>query len=82
VKGLKAAEVATAQCPLPSITGGIGWSGLAELQRFVESGGLLVTLGSGSMLPLEAGNARRVYFVSRLYFASTARSSACGRART
>lgn len=42
------------------ITGGIGWSGLAELQRFVESGGLLVTLGSGSMLPLEGGIVRGV----------------------
>ena len=42
------------------ITGGIGWSGLAELQRFVESGGLLITLGSGSMLPLEGGIVRGV----------------------
>ncbi len=42
------------------ITGGIGWSGLADLQRFVESGGLLVTLGSGSMLPLEGGMVRGV----------------------
>jgi len=42
------------------ITGGIGWEGLAQLQRFVEEGGLLVTLGSGSMLPLEAGIVRGV----------------------
>ena len=42
------------------ITGGIGWSGLAELQRFVEAGGLLITLGSGSMLPLEGGIVRGV----------------------
>ncbi len=42
------------------ITGGIGWDGLAELQRFVEEGGLLVTLGSGSMLPLEGGIVRGV----------------------
>ncbi len=42
------------------ITGGIGWSGLGELQRFVESGGLLITLGNGSMLPLEAGIVRGV----------------------
>ena len=42
------------------ITGGIGWSGLAELQRFVDGGGLLITLGSGSMLPLEAGIVRGV----------------------
>ena len=42
------------------ITGGIGWEGLAQLQRFVEEGGLLVTLGSGSMLPLEGGMVRGV----------------------
>ena len=42
------------------ITGGIGWSGLAELQRFVDSGGLLITLGSGSALPLEGGIVRGV----------------------
>ncbi|HTX24079.1 MAG TPA: M14 family zinc carboxypeptidase [Steroidobacteraceae bacterium] len=42
------------------ITGGIGWGGLAELQRFVNSGGLLITLGNGSMLPLEAGIVRGV----------------------
>ena len=42
------------------ITGGIGWEGLAQLQRFVEDGGLLVTLGSGSMLPLEGGIVRGV----------------------
>jgi len=42
------------------ITGGIGWEGLAEIQSFVERGGLLVTLGSGSMLPLEGGIVRGV----------------------
>ncbi|MBV8784804.1 MAG: hypothetical protein JOZ67_11510 [Gammaproteobacteria bacterium] len=42
------------------ITGGIGYAGLAELQKFVSSGGLLVTLGNGSMLPLEAGLVRGV----------------------
>ena len=42
------------------ITGGIGWSGLAELQGFVDAGGLLITLGSGSMLPLEGGMVRGV----------------------
>ena len=42
------------------ITGGIGWSGVGELQRFVDSGGLLITLGSGSMLPLEGGIVRGV----------------------
>src|SRR5207245_3395811 len=42
------------------ITGGIGWSGVAELQRFVDSGGVLITLGNGSMLPLESGIVRGV----------------------
>ena len=42
------------------ITGGIGYGGLAELQKFLDAGGLLITLGSGSMLPLEAGLVRGV----------------------
>lgn len=42
------------------ITGGIGYAGLGEIQRFVESGGLLITLGSGSMLPLEGGIVRGI----------------------
>jgi hypothetical protein len=42
------------------ITGGIGWEGAAELEKFVEHGGLLVTLGSGSMLALEGGIVRGV----------------------
>jgi hypothetical protein len=42
------------------VTGGIGWEGLGQLQRFVEDGGLLVTLGSGSMLALEGGIVRGV----------------------
>jgi hypothetical protein len=42
------------------ITGGIGWEGLAQIQRFVERGGLLVTLGSGTMLAIEGGIIRGV----------------------
>ncbi len=42
------------------ITGGIGWAGLEEIQNFVEGGGLMVTLGSGSVLALEAGIVRGV----------------------
>ena len=42
------------------ITGGIGWAGLDEIQKFVEGGGLMVTLGSGSVLALEAGIVRGV----------------------
>ena len=37
------------------ITGGIGWTGMAELQEFVEGGGTLITLGNGSALPLDGG---------------------------
>jgi len=46
------------------ITGGIGWEGLAKLQSFVNDGGLLITLGSGSMLALEGGIVRGVRRVS------------------
>jgi hypothetical protein len=42
------------------ITGGIGWEGLAQIQHFVERGGLLVTLGSGSMLAIEGGLIRGI----------------------
>jgi hypothetical protein len=42
------------------ITGGIGYEGLAQIQRFIDDGGLLVTLGSGSTLALEGGLVRFV----------------------
>ena len=42
------------------ITGGIGYLGLGQIQRFIDDGGLLVTLGSGSMLALEGGLVRFV----------------------
>jgi hypothetical protein len=42
------------------ITGGIGYEGLAQIQRFVNDGGLMITLGSGSMLALEGGLVRFV----------------------
>ena len=42
------------------ITGGIGYEGLAQIQRFIADGGLMVTLGSGSMLALEGGLVRFV----------------------
>jgi Zinc carboxypeptidase len=42
------------------ITGGIGYAGLAEIQRFIEDGGLMVTLGSGTALALEGGLVRFV----------------------
>ncbi len=37
------------------ITGGPGYAGLAQLQQFVEQGGVLLTLGSGTALALEGG---------------------------
>jgi hypothetical protein len=42
------------------ITGGIGWLGLANLQQFVEDGGILITMGRGSELLLETGLVRNV----------------------
>ena len=42
------------------ITGGIGYEGLAEIQKFIDDGGLMVTLGSGTMLALEGGLVRFV----------------------
>jgi hypothetical protein len=42
------------------ITGGVGWQGLAQIQDFIERGGLMVTLGNGSMLALEGGIVRGV----------------------
>jgi hypothetical protein len=47
----------------PDITGGMGFAGAANLQRFVEGGGLLVTLGNAGTLAVEGGlvrGARRV----------------------
>jgi len=44
----------------PDITGGIGWTGMANLQRFLDEGGLLITLGNGSALALEGGLVRGV----------------------
>src|SRR6204780_3451259 len=40
------------------ITGGIGYEGLAQIQRFIEDGGPMVTLGTASMLALEGGLGR------------------------
>ncbi|HET9480353.1 MAG TPA: M14 family zinc carboxypeptidase, partial [Candidatus Polarisedimenticolia bacterium] len=37
------------------ITGGIGWAGMANLETFLDEGGLLLTLGNGSALALEGG---------------------------
>jgi hypothetical protein len=42
------------------ITGGMGLEGVLELQRFVEDGGLLVTLGNATTLPTDFGLTRSI----------------------
>jgi hypothetical protein len=42
------------------ITGGMGLDGVAEFDKFVKAGGLLVTLGAASYFPAEFGLAPRV----------------------
>jgi hypothetical protein len=42
------------------ITGGPGWAGVAALDRFVDDGGVLLTLGKGSTLALDGGLVRNV----------------------
>jgi len=42
------------------ITGGMGLDGVAEFEKFVKSGGVLVTLGTASYFPAEFGLAPKV----------------------
>ena len=42
------------------ITGGMGLEGVAEFEKFVKAGGLLVTLGAASFFPAEFGLAPKV----------------------
>ena len=42
------------------ITGGMGLAGVAELDKFVTGGGVLITLGGSSFLPAEFGITRTV----------------------
>jgi hypothetical protein len=42
------------------ITGGMGLEGVAEFEKFVKAGGVLLTLGAGSYFPAEFGLAPRV----------------------
>ena len=44
----------------PDITGGMGIPGVSELDKFVQQGGVLVTLGAASYLPAEYGITRSV----------------------
>jgi hypothetical protein len=50
------------------ITGGIGWAGMANLAQYLSDGGLLITFGNGSTLPLEGGLVRDVYRKSGAFF--------------
>lgn len=42
------------------ITGGMGLAGAAELQKFTEAGGVLITLGAASFFPPEFGLTRSI----------------------
>ncbi|HET8646494.1 MAG TPA: M14 family zinc carboxypeptidase, partial [Vicinamibacteria bacterium] len=42
------------------ITGGLTWAGVGHIEQFVRAGGVLVTLGGASTLPLDGGIARDV----------------------
>jgi hypothetical protein len=44
----------------PDITGGMGLEGVVELQKFVDAGGLLITLGTASFFPPEYGLTRKI----------------------
>ncbi|MFI5184675.1 MAG: M14 family zinc carboxypeptidase [Vicinamibacteria bacterium] len=59
---VKAAQFPTLGTPTssPDITGGLGWRGVANIEDFVRKGGLLVTLGGASSLPLDGGIAHDV----------------------
>jgi hypothetical protein len=44
----------------PDITGGPGFEGMAELRKFVDAGGTLITLGAATALAAETGIAREL----------------------
>jgi hypothetical protein len=44
----------------PDITGGMGLEGVIELQKFVQAGGVIITLGQSSTFPPEFGLTRNV----------------------
>jgi zinc carboxypeptidase len=45
------------------ITGGMGFTGLLNLNQFVQGGGVLIALGSAGRLPVEGGMARQAFAV-------------------
>ncbi len=50
------------------ITGGIGWAGMANLEKYLDAGGQLITLGNGSALALDGGLVSDVYRKSGAFF--------------
>jgi hypothetical protein len=50
------------------ITGGIGWAGMINLEKYLQAGGLLITLGNGSTLALDGGLVRDVSRKSGTFF--------------
>jgi len=52
------------------MTGGFGWAGIQNLDDFVRRGGVLVTLGGASTVPLDGGIARDVRRLSLRTFAN------------
>jgi hypothetical protein len=48
----------------PDITGGLTWHGIEVLEDFVRKGGVLITLGGASTVPLDGGIARDVSHAS------------------
>jgi hypothetical protein len=50
------------------ITGGIGWAGMGNIEKYLDAGGLLITLGNGSSLALDGGLVRDVYRKSGAFF--------------
>ena len=58
----KSAQFPTHGTPTSSadVTGGFTWAGIQRLEEFVRQGGVLITLGGASTLPLDGGIARDV----------------------
>lgn len=49
------------------MTGGIGWAGMTNLEKFLSEGGVLITLGGGSQLALDGGLVRVYVVVPAVY---------------
>jgi hypothetical protein len=46
------------------ITGGMGFEGLSNLERFIDDGGTLITFAAGSLIPAELGLVRHIDHIS------------------